>query len=293
MAGLFETTLVICAVIFLIVATAVVYNVWRFRSCGETSEPRQSHGYKKLEIAWTAIPAAIVLVLLIMTASVMSKTVPDSDPPPKADLTIIAHQWWWEARYAASGARAANEIHIPVGKRWVVQLLSADVIHDFWAPSLGPKMDIVPGHPNCIWVEADQPGEYMGACAEFCGAQHAWMRFTVVAQPEADFNAWQQRQLQPIATNSTAVAGRRVFEQFVCANCHSINGLSTNATAGPDLTHLGGRQTIGAGVISNSFDNLVRWLKDPQAIKPSCLMPSFNLTDQQAGQLALFLEGSP
>lgn len=290
-ASLFETALVICAAIFAVVASAVIYNILRFRANGDDAEPRQIRGRRDLEILWTAIPGAIVVALLIMTANVMSSTVPRTDPKP--DLIVTARQWWWEARYQDSGADAANEIHIPVGKRLLVELLSPDVIHDFWAPSLGPKMDIIPGHPNWIWLEADSPGTYMGACAEFCGAQHAWMRFVVIAQPAAEFETWERRQLQPAENSEAVAAGRRVFQQQVCGNCHSVIGLSTNGTAGPDLTHLGGRQTLAGGVLVNNVDNTARWLENPQAFKPGCLMPNFNLTYEQAHQLAAFLEASP
>lgn len=290
-ASLFGDVLVVCAVIFAIVTFLVAYNMLRYRGESDAAEPRQIHGHKGLEITWTAIPCAIVLAILLMTARVMSNVEPPDTAKP--DLVITAHQFWWDARYVASGVHAANEIHLPVGQRWLVEVDSADVIHDFWTPQLARKMDAVPGHPNRIWLEADKPGTYLGACNEYCGEQHAWMRILVIAQTPADFAAWSRRQLQPASDTAAVAPGRQVFRQMLCINCHAVTGIQTNATAAPDLTHLAERETIGAGVLANSSTNLFLWLKNPQAIKPSCLMPNFNLTDVQARALTAFLEASP
>jgi len=288
--GLFATVLLICAVILAIVIASVGYCVLRCREKAGAPEPEQIMGHRKLEVAWTAIPLAIVVFIFGLTAKVMSSSDPAANREP--DLIVTAHQWWWDARYPAEGVRAANEIHIPTGKPVLVRLESADVIHDLWVPQLGRKIHAVPGHPNEIWLEADQPGTYLGACAEFCGAQHARMRFLVIAESPADFASWIQQQLQPAPANENVAAGqsRKIFQQFACMNCHAISGLSTNGTAGPDLTHLAGRQTLGAGATDNTPENLARWLKNPQAIKPGCLMPDFKLTDQQAHDLADFFE---
>ena len=291
--GLFSVVLVICAIILAIVCGLVGYCVWRGRAKPDAPDPGQIFGHRKLEITWTAIPFAIVVFIFGLTARVMSS----SDPPKnrEPDLIVTARQWWWDACYPAEGVRAANEIHIPTGKPLLVRLESADVIHDFWVPQLSRKIHAVPGHPNEIWLEADQAGTYQGACAEFCGTQHAWMRFLVIAESPAEFESWTRQQLQPVAENDdggAAVRARKILQQFACMNCHAISGLSTNGSAGPDLTHLAGRQTLGAGVLGNTTDNLALWLKNPQAIKPGCLMPDFKLTGRQAHDLAEFFEAA-
>jgi cytochrome c oxidase subunit II len=288
--GLFVTVLVVCAIILVIVVASVGYCVARCQGKEGAPEPEQIKGNRRLEVAWTVIPLFIVIFIFGLTARVMSSSDPAKNQNP--DLIVTAHQWWWDVRYPAEGVHAANEIHIPAGKPMLLRLESADVIHDFWVPQLSRKIHAVPGHPNEIWLEADQPGAYPGACAEFCGTQHAWMRFLVIAQPAAEFESWTRRQLQPVSANNDGAAGRgqKIFQQFVCMNCHAISGISTNGTAGPDLTHLSGRQTLGAGVMDNTPDNLARWLKNPQAIKPGCLMPDFKLTGQQARDLAGFFE---
>jgi cytochrome c oxidase subunit 2 len=171
-------------------------------------------------------------------------------------------------------------------------LESADVIHDFWVPELARKIDMVPGHPNQIWLEADQPGTYRGECAEFCGAEHARMRFLVIAESPAQFAAWQDEEKNSAAVPVTDSArqGLKVFTEMTCVNCHSIRGASTVASAAPDLTHLAGRETIAADALANTQTNLFRWLQNPQAVKPGCFMPTLKLTGAQMNNLVNYLE---
>ena len=169
-----------------------------------------------------------------------------------ADLVVVGHQWWWEVRYPGSGAVTANEIHVPVGRKLRVRVEAADVIHSFWVPQLAPKMDMVPGHPNFLWLQADHAGTYEGACSEFCGDQHAWMRFIVIAEPESQFKLWLEHQARPAQnpTTESSQAGKNFFFAQTCANCHAIGGTSAvAATAGPDLTHLANRKQLAAGIV--------------------------------------------
>jgi cytochrome c oxidase subunit 2 len=287
-AALFTQTLVICGVIFLVVAVLVTLCLVRFRE-GNGREASEVDGNKRLEIAWTIAPVLVLVLLLILTARTMSVV----DPPPDhdADLTIVAHQWWWEVRYA-SGAIAANEIHIPVGKRLVLAVESADVVHDFWVPDLARKIDATPGHPVSIWLEADHPGTYLGACAEYCGAEHAWMRILVVADAPDDFAAWenkQQKHAEP-PVDLAAARGLQVFRQKTCQNCHDVAGAAAGAHVAPDLTHLAGRTTLGAGVLENSPDNLKKWLVQPSAWKPASHMPDVQLSDGEVSDLVTYFE---
>ena len=157
---------IIFAIIFIIVAGAIVYALMRFRWREGEPEPRQYAGNKTLELVWTAIPCVIVVALFAMTARTMSLS--DPPPSPAPDLLVVGHQWWWEARYTKSGLVVANEIHIPVGKALSVRLDSADVLHEFWVPELARKITAIPGHPNHIWIQADRSGRYLGVCSEFC-----------------------------------------------------------------------------------------------------------------------------
>jgi cytochrome c oxidase subunit 2 len=288
-ASLFTQTLVVCAAIGLLVAVLVGVCVVRFRAAVRPAEPEQVHGHKWLEIGWTLGPLAIVIALFALTARAMAA----SDPAPsrEPDLVVIGHQWWWEARYP-SGVVTANEIHVPAGKDLLVRVESEDVIHDFWLPQLGRKMDAVPGHPSFIWLQADTPGTYMGACAEYCGAEHAWMRIVMIAHPQAEFDAWQQHELQPPPppADGAAARGAAEFDAKTCIRCHHIEGRGAAVRVAPDLTHLAERATLGAGVIANDPASLAHWLKDPQSVKPSSHMPDLNLSDDDVSDLVAYFE---
>jgi cytochrome c oxidase subunit 2 len=279
----------ILAAIFAIVAGVVVYALMRFRWREGEPDPRQLAGNRTIEIVWTAIPCVIVAALFALTARTMGRADPPAAPQP--DLVITGHQWWWEVVYPKSGAIAANEIHVPVGRALSIRLESADVLHEFWVPQLARKITAVPGHPNHLWIEADQPGTYLGMCSEFCGTEHAWMHFQVVAEPEAQFAAWQAAQLRPAARPAgLAARGLALFRQESCASCHAIRGAAGGARVGPDLTHLASRAQLGAGVAENTPANLRRWLADPQQVKPGAKMPKFGFSPEQLTQLVAYFE---
>jgi len=287
--NLFAVVLAICGVILAIVVGIVGMSLIRFRHRPGSEEPPPYFGNRKLEIIWTVGPILIVICLLALTARGMRQSDPTVTNEP--DLIVISHQWWWEVRYLKTGVVTANEIHIPVGKKWLVRLESTDVIHSFWVPQLARKMDVVPGHPNQIWLEANAMGEHAGTCGEYCGVEHSWMRFSVIAESPQALAAWLRTQEHPAAipVTDSAQHGLTMFRSMSCINCHSIRGVSVSGTAGPDLTHLAGRETLGAGVLSNTEANLLLWLEHPQAIKPGCFMPNLKLTETQAGALTSYL----
>lgn len=278
-------------VIFVLVAGAIVYSLFRFRWKEGDPEPKQVAGHKTVEIVWTAIPLAIVIFLFVLTARTMSKV--DAPAPPKPDLIVTGHQFWWEARYLGSGAVVANEIHIPVGKPFAIQLESADVVHEFWVAGLTRKIEAIPGQSLHLTLEASEPGTYTGVCSEFCGVQHTWMRFLVVAESPAEFQAWEQAEAQPApaATSEAAAQGLALFQGMSCASCHAIKGVAgANSRVAPDLTHLASRRMLGGNITDNTPQNLRRWLQNPQEIKPGVLMPNYNLTDEQLAQFASYFE---
>ena len=280
----------IFAGIFIIVAGVIVYSLMRYRGREGEPDPQQIAGNTKAEMTWTLIPCIIVVVLFALTARTMTLADPPSAPEP--DLVVTGHQWWWEARYVKSGAVTANEFHVPVGKAFCIQLESADVLHELWVPELARKITAVPGHPNHLWLQADNAGTYVGMCSEFCGSQHAWMHFMLVAEPAAEFAAWEeaQRQSAPQPASDATARGLALFQQKTCVNCHAIHGVSADTHIGPDLTHFAGRRQLGAGIADNTPGNLRRWLANPQQIKPGCLMPDFHLSDADAQSLAAYLE---
>ncbi len=278
--------------IFAIVAGLVGYIAVRFRS-STAREPRQTEGNTRLEIAWTIAPALVLVVLFALTL----RAVGGSDPPldGEADITIIAHQWWWEVKYK-SGAITANEIHIPTGRPLTIQIESADVVHDFWVPDLARKIDAVPGYPVKIQMQADTPGHYLGACAEYCGAEHAWMRILVIADAPDAFAKWEAHELDPAPApvSDAAVRGERLFNERTCVRCHPIAGglapMPTLERVAPDLTHLGERETLGSGVMQNTPDELSRWLKSPQVVKNGSHMPDVRLSDDETADLVAYFE---
>lgn len=285
--NLFNLAMGIGALILLLVTALTLYASFRFRAHPGDGEPTQIFGNRKLEIGWTAAPAILLACLAALTLYTMSISDPAVAADATPDVVITGHQWWWEVRYPQRDVVTANEIHIPAGKKVLVRLESGDVIHSFWVPQLGRKMDMIPGHPNSLWLQADAPGVYMGACSEYCGTQHAWMRIRVIAQPPAEFEAWLQQQSQPVAppAGSLAAQGQQIYEQKTCSVCHEHN-------IGPDLNHLASRDTLAAGVLQNTSENLAKWLANPQAIKPGSHMPSFNLTDQEVQAMVAYLEAT-
>jgi cytochrome c oxidase subunit 2 len=281
---------IIFALIFVIVTGAIIYAILRFRARPGEADPKQIPGNKKVETAWTIIPFLIVIFLFVITLKAMNRA--DPPPAPSPDLVVTGHQFWWQADYPASGVTTANEIHIPIGKPLCVRLESKDVLHEFWVPKLTRKMSNVPGQPNYIWLQADKPGTYIGQCSEFCGTQHAWMRIVIVAHEPAQFEEWQQAQLRPAQApvDDMRAKGLEIFRTETCINCHAINGVpGANSRVAPDLTHVGSRRQLAAGIIENTPENMRRWVKNPQAIKPGALMPDFYLDDQQIDQLASYL----
>jgi cytochrome c oxidase subunit 2 len=287
--GLWAFSLVVFTLIFAVVVSIIVYSLMRFRWREGEPDPEQVPGNKKVEIIWTVIPFLIVMVLFGLTVRTMGLS--DPPPAPEPDLIVIGHQWWWEAQYPKSGVITANEIHIPVGKALSVRLDAADVLHEFWVPELARKMTTVPGHPNHIWVEADKAGTYLGVCSEFCGTEHAWMRFLVIADPPEKFAEWEKAQLAPAASpTGEAAKGLALFQQMSCMNCHAINGTTANARVAPDLTHFASRTQFGAGIVANTPENVRLWFQNPQQVKPGVLMPDFKFTDEQVKQLVAYFE---
>ncbi len=294
-ARLFWVVFGIAAVIFVGVEVALIAFTIRYRQRGnETGEPRQIFGNRRLELLWTGIPAVtLAIVFGIMVFTMRGVEAGPVNDPNALTIEVIGHQWWWEYRYPDQKFVTANELHLPVGQPVHLRLRSDDVIHDFWVPALGRKMDMIPSQTNDLWTQVDTPGVYTGSCAEYCGLQHAGMRLRVVAETPDSFAAWvagQQRGEPPMSGD--AAHGRTLFfqSQADCASCHAIDGTTAKGNVGPNLTHVGGRTMLAANVLPNSPDNMVRWLLNPQAIKPGNRMPNLRLSDDDARDLAAYLE---
>jgi cytochrome c oxidase subunit 2 len=250
-------------------------------------------------LRWIVI-AGVVIPLVILTGSYLYTlhTIGQTHAERDADLTIevVGHQWWWEVHYVdAAGERwfeTANEVHIPAGQRVRFRLRSSDVIHSFWVPQLGGKLDMIPGRTNQFTLQADEPGVYRGQCAEYCAGPHALMAFLVIAQPEEEFRRWAEEQARPAPPvgDPLARAGWEVFSGQACVACHAIRGTPADGDLGPDLTHLASRRTLAAATVPNNRGHLGGWIQNPHRIKPDVHMPAVPMDSEEFLALLHYLQ---
>lgn len=260
-------------------------------------EPRSSRPHTLLIVG-----GGVIFPIVVLTAHLtygLSELPGMLARAPDGGMTIevTGAQWWWRVRYLVPGREAielANEVWLPVNERVNVRLMSRDVIHSFWAPSLAGKLDAIPGRLNVLPLEPTRTGTYRGACAEFCGASHARMNLVVAVVERAQFDQWLAGQSQPAASASTDVArrGERGFLERGCSACHTIRGTLAQGRLGPDLTHVATRQTLAAGTLPTSQESLRQWIAHTEAIKPEVHMPAFaGLPDDELTALATYLMG--
>jgi cytochrome c oxidase subunit 2 len=273
------------------------------------------YGSNPIEIAWTAAPALIVFVLVLVTARTLWEVNVPPPQPHEGDntlfVTVVGRQWWWEYQYDHYNGKpvralgpdgketdlpviTANELHVPVGSDGVARpvyltLKSADVCHSFWVPRLAGKTDLIPGRTNSMWFRTDKAGLYVGQCAEYCGTQHANMLLRVVVEPPDVFEDWLENERKPAVEEPAASPGRSAFLAQTCVSCHRVRGTPAQGGYAPDLTHLMSRQTLAAGMVENNPENLRRWVADPQQTKPGCLMPAFGLSDRERDDVVNYL----
>jgi cytochrome c oxidase subunit II len=295
--GLSLFVLAVTGAIFVVVFALLLYSVVKFRkkTNDDGREPPQVYGSNQVELAWTIIPILIVVALFMATARVIAVVQKIPTPSNAIAVTAIGHQFWWEYRYPELGVVTANELHVPVSDPahptpTFIKLLSADTDHSFWVPRLAGKTDLVPNHPNSMWIDPQETGIYLGQCAQYCGTQHAKMLLRVYVQSKDEFDQWVRQQRQPATTYDDISEGQRIFETTACINCHRVSGTAANGRFGPDLTHLMSRDTIGAGAAPNTLENLRLWILNPNAIKPGSLMPAMQLNEKQLGALTTYLE---
>ena len=300
--AIYELSLFVLAVtgcIFVAVASLLAYSAIKFRKrrIDDGREPPQVYGSLQVELAWTITPILISLVLFLATARVIFKIQGAAHPPDAVDVTVIGHQFWWEYRYPGLDVVTANELHVPVSELnhpspTFLKLYSADTDHSWWVPRLAGKTDLIPNHPNSTWIEPREPGLYLGQCAQYCGTQHAKMLLRVYVHSREDFAAWvehQRQKAQTVPPDGTVAEGRRVFEAVACINCHTVAGTPATGRFGPDLTHLMSRETIASGAAPNTPENLRLWIENPNAIKPSSLMPAMGLNGGQLDAVTAYL----
>jgi cytochrome c oxidase subunit II len=277
----------ILSAIFVIVMLFAAWAVLRAPHADKSSPPLGS--VKFIVVGGIVLPTVVLVFLLFLT---VDSTVALRIPETSLTIRVVGHKWWWEVEYPEQGIVTANEIHIPAGQPVLLRLESADVIHSFWVPQLGGKMDMLPEHERVFWIQAHRPGIYRGQCAEFCGLQHALMAFVVVALPPEEFEAWLEARRRPHPEPETPLLrrGQEVFFEAGCHNCHAIRGTEAAGRIGPDLTHISTRRTLGAATVPNNHGNLAGWTVNPQPIKPGNRMPATYLGSEDLHALVAYLE---
>ncbi|HKO11939.1 MAG TPA: cytochrome c oxidase subunit II [Acidobacteriaceae bacterium] len=289
--------LVTIAIMWVLIAWASV----RRRGTLEEHAPIDAGGGQGwIAVGGLLIPLAVLCLIFVLGLKLLA-SFPIHDPMNqhaiKPDIVVIGHQWWWEVHYVDGPMdehfTTANEIHIPVNQPVMFELRSQDVIHSFWVPSLHGKVDLIPGHPNYVQIEASHAGNYTGECAVFCGEQHAHMRLLVVAQSPEEYQAWEQAQVKPATPpqSTAAQAGEQIFLGGPCSMCHSVRGTPAGGHVAPDLTHLASRQFIGADSFPNNTAYLESWATHAQSLKPGCLMPDLTqFSGTQLQELVAYLQ---
>ncbi len=278
--------------VFIVVEGALIYVLIRYRRRRGDALPPQTHGHLGLEIGWTIAPTALIVLVAVFTLPVIF----DNARTASADalqVRAIGHQWWFEFEYPSLNVTTANELHLPVDQEVEILMESDDVVHSFWVPKLRGKLDMVPGHVRRMVVQPEQTGTFLGQCAEFCGIAHALMKFTVVVETPDEFESWVALQLADRAPPQGELAqrGEELLTTGGCSACHTIRGTSAQATIGPDLTHVGGRAHLAANVLDNTPEELARWLRDPQAVKPGNKMLIRQLSEDEIAALVAYLQG--
>jgi cytochrome c oxidase subunit II len=281
-------------VVFTLVEGLLLYTIIRYRRREGAPQPKALHGHTALEIGWTLAPALILVFIAVPTMRTIFATA-GAAPAGALRVEVIGHQWWWEYRYPDLGIVTANELHVPVATPVQLTMTSADVIHSFWAPALGGKRDVMQGRTTRIAFRADSSGEFLGQCAEFCGASHANMRLRVFVEPDSAFQRWaagQRADPAPLARgDSLARLGREEFGRGACIACHTVAGMpQARGTIGPDLTHVGSRTTLAGGMFPNTAENLRRWIHNAPSLKPGSLMPAMLLPDDELAALVAYLQ---
>lgn len=290
LANLFWGLTIGTAIVWLVVVGLALYATYFARA------PLSWKGGRKLIIGGGIALPSVVLAGLLSYSLAMLPDLLAAAPAGALTVRVTGHQWWWRVQYtlAEQTVELANEIHLPVGRPVEFQLQSTDVIHSFWIPSLGGKVDMIPGRSTRLLLEPTRVGTYRGVCAEYCGTSHAIMSFVVVVEPEPDFERWLATQAQPAAEveGGELRVGAQAFASHGCGACHAVRGTSAGGEIGPDLTHVGGRQSIAAGLSPVSAATLASFIARPSALKPGVHMPTFGMLPAEDIRLiGLYLEG--
>jgi cytochrome c oxidase subunit 2 len=226
---------VICIGIFALVAAVSIYSVVAFRAQPEDdTDGPPIHGHTGLEIAWTAVPALLVIAIGVVTAIVLSQNASAGSNPLRVE--VFAQQFAWKFVYPGQENLKANELVLPLNRGVEIELTSADVLHSFWIPEMGQKQDAVPGMKTSIVITPTRVGSYSLVCTELCGLGHATMRAPVRVLSQADWQAWVDE--QHAAAGGGGAAGEDVFAEAGCGGCHAFEPAGSEGGIGPGLDNL-------------------------------------------------------
>jgi len=298
---LFAIFLIVCAVMYSLVIAFLVGGIVRRRRAGEAyvvenGKHHETNPLMRIGILVWGATVGMGLIALAIASFFADRSMARAAANEKLSITVTANQWWWDVQYNSADVsktlRTANEIHLPVGVPVRIILLSNDVIHSFWVPSLAGKQDLIPGRENDISITPTKVGLYRGQCAEYCGTQHANMALVVQVEPYGDFLKWWQDSLKPAMKPTTllAQAGYQYVTTRECAMCHTIAGTSAGGTVGPDLSHFASARSIAAGTLPMNEANILRWVDDPQSVKPGTKMPKVPLRPAELNAVTAYLE---
>jgi cytochrome c oxidase subunit II len=292
----------ITAAVYVIVMAVLVMAFIRRQRSNERDPPDKKTNTPREQSVGNVVKAAVGVTVLVLFALMITSFRAGAaidrlaNVPPQVVIKVTGHQWWWEIEYVdettpGNNVMTANEIHVPVGRPVKMHLQSNDVIHSLWMPNMHGKKDLVPIYPTTFYFQADKPGIYWGQCAEFCGYQHAKMRFQVTAESDADFQAWLNagRQIPPPPAGDAEKRGQQIFVAGVCAQCHTVAGTGAGGRVGPELTHIASRPYIAAGSMQNTNENLAQWVTDPHHVKPGIRMPMNTFSDEDLSALVAYL----
>ncbi|MGO1058080.1 cytochrome c oxidase subunit II [Planococcus sp. FY231025] len=304
---------IVMAFVILVVTIIFILAIVKFRrsKLGEDLIPEQVEGSARLEFLWTAIPIVLLLILAVPTvystfdlADVSSMDVAAEDGSmTNLTVNVNAKLYWWEFEYPEQGIVTAQELVVPTGEKVYFNLISADVKHSFWIPSIGGKLDVNTDNVNTFYLTFDkesselEDGVFYGKCAELCGPSHALMDFKVKSVTPEEFDQWvaaMQEEVTP-AEGDLAQQGEQLFTEKTCIACHATSGVGAGGGVGPNVATFGDRNRV-AGILEHNEENVKAWIQDPQQYKPGNLMPSpeslnngNKFTEQELDALAAYL----
>ncbi|WP_407268124.1 cytochrome c oxidase subunit II [Radiobacillus sp. PE A8.2] len=293
-------SLVVMIVVFLVVM--VIYTIvlvrYRQKKGQEDFIPKQTEGNKALEIVWTVIPILLLIVIAVPTVSVIFDLADETAAEDSLNINVTANQFWWHFNYEGEEIQTSQDLYIPTGEKVYLNMMSSDVLHSFWVPALSGKMDTNPENENTMYIEAYEEGVYWGKCAEYCGTSHSLMDFKVIAVSREEFDQWvaDMQNVNPDAQPESVSAqeGQSLLTEANCLSCHAIG--SSPVALAPSLTNIGSRDKL-AGFEELTKENLVKWILDPESIKPGNKMVNAEyltdedkkLTKDEAGKIADYL----